>query len=101
MLAPILLIHQVVNMEKTNFFNHHLVDTGENYFEHFLFAFVTALWIMLTSVILICHAFFPFFFRLTASNSIRKINEVMQKRRDLLMARIDARSQDKKSAEDK
>ncbi|MFK5283229.1 DUF6356 family protein, partial [Lacticaseibacillus paracasei] len=29
-------------MKKVNFFNRHLSQTGENYFEHFLFAFTTA-----------------------------------------------------------
>ncbi len=80
-------------MEKTNFFNRHLVETGENYFEHFLFAFATAMWILLTGVILIIHAFFPFLFRVTSSSSIKKVSEVMQKRRGVLMDRIAARSE--------
>ncbi len=81
-------------MKKTNFFNRHLVETGENYFEHFLFAFATSMWILLTGVILVIHAFFPFLFRVTASSSIRKVSEVMQKRRDVLTNRIDARSKE-------
>lgn len=81
-------------MEKTNFLNRHLVETGENYFEHFLFAFAISMWILLTGVVLICHAIFPFLFRVTASSSIRKVNEVMQKRREVLMSRIEAREKE-------
>ena len=81
-------------MKKSNFFNRHLVESGENYFEHFLFAFATSMWILLTGVILICHAFFPFLFRVTASSSIRKVNEVMQKRRDMLADRVEARAKE-------
>lgn len=84
-------------MEKTNFFNCHLVETGENYFEHFLFAFAMALWILLTGIILLCHAFFPFLFRVTASSSVKKVYEVMQKRRDVLMERIEARAKQSKA----
>ncbi len=87
-------------MKKTNFFNRHLVDTGENYFEHFLFAFTTAMWIIITGVILIIHAFFPFLFRVTASSSIKKVSEVMQKRRDVLMKRIEDRTQGNLDDED-
>ncbi len=79
-------------MEKVNFFNRHLVQTGENYFEHFLFAFAMAMWILLTGFILIVHAFCPFLFRLTASSSIKKLHEVMHKRRDHLISRINSTS---------
>lgn len=81
-------------MEKINFFNRHLVETGENYFEHFLFAFATAMWILLTGAILIIHSFCPFLFCVTSSSSIKKVNEVMQRRRDVLAARIAARKQE-------
>lgn len=78
-------------MKNTNFFNRHLVDTGENYFEHFLFAFSMAMWILLTGMVLVIHAFFPFFFRLTSSSSIKKVAEVMEKRRMALIERIEGR----------
>lgn len=67
-------------MKKTNFFNNHLVETGENYLEHFIFASTTALWIFVASLILISHAIFPFIFTTTTSANIKKINERMQKR---------------------
>ncbi len=74
-------------MKNINFFNRHLNQTGENYFEHFLFAFATAMWIGMVSLFLVCHAIFPFVFTLTASSNIKKINEVLQKRLDVLMKR--------------
>jgi hypothetical protein len=74
-------------MKKINFFNRHLNQTGENYFEHFLFAFSAAIWIGAVSIFLFCHAIFPFAFTLTASSNIKKINEVMQKRLAMLLAR--------------
>ena len=87
-------------MEKANFFNHHLVESGENYFEHFLFAFTTAMWILLTGVIMICHAIFPSFFTTTGSSNIKKINELMQKRKEMLMARIELRLKQKAAGEE-
>lgn len=81
-------------MKKTSFLNRHLIETGENYFEHFLFAFTTSLWLAVASVILCCHSIFPFIFTTTTSKHIRKINEVMQKRVGMLMER-----REKKAAE--
>lgn len=74
-------------MKKIHFFNRHLIETGEDYFEHFVFAATTALWIMMTSMVLISHAFFPFLFTTTTSSNIRKINERMQRRVAALLAR--------------
>lgn len=74
-------------MKKTNFLNCHLVETGENYFEHFLFAFLISMWLLITSVILFFHAIVPCSFTFTASNSIKKANEVMQKRAQKLLDR--------------
>ena len=67
-------------MTKINFFNKHLVEAGEGYLEHFIFASVTSLWIVMASVILMLHAIFPFIFTTTTSANIKKINERMQKR---------------------
>ena len=67
-------------MKKTNFFNRHLVENGENFFEHFLFSFAIACWLFVTVLVLICHAIFPSVFSFTASRNVKKINEVMQKR---------------------
>lgn len=74
-------------MKRTNFFNRHLIETGENYFEHFLFAFIVSMWLFLTSIVLLCHTICPFIFQITASSNVKKINEVMQKRAQKLMDR--------------
>ncbi|OFW81355.1 MAG: hypothetical protein A2887_00980 [Alphaproteobacteria bacterium RIFCSPLOWO2_01_FULL_40_26] len=75
-------------MKKTNFLNRHLIETGENYFEHFLFAFTTALWLIMTGLILLCHAIFPFIFTISASKHVKKINLVMQRRREMFNNRF-------------
>jgi len=74
-------------MKKTNFLNRHLTETGENYLEHFLFAFTTAMWLCMASLILFTHSIFPFLFTTTTSKHVRKINEVMSKRVAMLMER--------------
>lgn len=75
-------------MKKPNFLTRHLKETGENYFEHFLFGFATAMWLALASLILFIHSFFPFIFTISASKHVKKINEVMQKRVAMLLERI-------------
>lgn len=74
-------------MKKTNFLDRHLTETGENYFEHFLFAFTTSMWLALASFILCCHAIFPFIFTTSTSKHVKRINVVMQKRVEMLMER--------------
>ena len=87
-------------MEKVNFFNRHLVESGENFFEHFLFAFTTSMWVLLTGLILLCHAIFPPCFTVTASSNMKKINELMQKRREMLMEKIAMRAKQKAAGEE-
>lgn len=70
-----------------NFFTRHLRESGENYFEHFLFTFTTSLWLIGTGLVLLCHAIFPFIFVFIASGNIKKINQVMQKRIEFLIER--------------
>ena len=84
-------------MKKTNFLNRHLVETGENYFEHFLFAFTTSMWLGLACLILCCHAFFPFLFTTSTSKHVKKINQVMQKRVEMLFARRKEKAEEKNS----
>ena len=67
-------------MKKTNFFTRHLEESGEGYLEHFLFTFSTAIWLLITGLVLLCHAIFPFTFVFVASSNVKKINQVMQKR---------------------
>jgi len=74
-------------MKNVNFFNRHLTETGENYFEHFLFAFTTSMWLLMASLILCCHAILPFIFTTNTSKHVKKINQVMQKRVEMLMER--------------
>ena len=74
-------------MKKINFLNRHLSETGENYFEHFLFAFTTAMWLTLAALILFCHAIFPPIFTTNTSKHVKKINVIMQKRIEMLMER--------------
>jgi hypothetical protein len=70
-----------------NYFTRHLRESGENYFEHFLFTFSTAFWLMGTGLVLLCHAIFPFMFVFKASGNVKKINQVMQKRIEFLNER--------------
>lgn len=74
-------------MTEVNFFNKHLVEAEEGYLEHFIFAAVTALWILMAAITLILHAIFPFIFTTTTSANIKKINERMQKRAMVLTER--------------
>ncbi|MSP33869.1 MAG: hypothetical protein EXR06_03075 [Rickettsiales bacterium] len=67
-------------MTKVNFFNKHLVEAGEGYLEHFIFAAVTSLWIVMAGIILMFHAIFPCILTTATSDNIKKINERMQKR---------------------
>lgn len=69
---------------KKNFLNRHLIETGENYFEHFLFSFVLSMWVFLISIAFLFHTIFPFFCMNTASKNIKKLNEVMEKRANKL-----------------
>ncbi len=79
--------------KEVNFFNRHLTETGENYFEHFLFAFSTAMWLLYAALILLVHAIMPFFFTVSASKHIRRINQIMQKRLEILFMRRDQNKQ--------
>lgn len=74
-------------MKKINFLNRHLSETGENYLEHFLFAFSIAMWTLVAGIIFLFHAIFPFVFTIGGSWHIKKINEVVQKRFQFLSQR--------------
>lgn len=74
-------------MGKDNLFTRHLNQAGEKYFEHFLFAFSIALWLIFTAFSLMIHAILPFLFVFTGSNNINKINQLLQKRRNQLEER--------------
>lgn len=67
-------------MKKGNLFTRHLKEVEEGYFEHFLFAFSIACWIIILGVMHLIHSIFPFIFAKNASKNIQKIATVMQKR---------------------
>lgn len=73
--------------KNSGFFTRHLEESKEGYLEHFLYTFSTALWLLITGLVLLCHAIFPFFFVLIASKNVKKINQVMQKRSSFLTDR--------------
>ncbi len=70
----------MIVMKRGNFFTKHLKEVGENYFEHFLFAFTIAWWILFGGLIHLIHSIFPFFFPRVTAKHIKKINAVMQRR---------------------
>ncbi len=74
-------------MKKINFFNRHLIETGESYFEHFLFAFAMALWLVAVSLITIFHSIVPCVFTATTSKNIKKVSEIMHRRVEALLKR--------------
>lgn len=73
--------------KRSNFFNRHLLEIGETYFEHLLFLFAISIWLISAGIILFIHAFLPFLFEVNASKHIKKINSVMQQRNQSLMKR--------------
>lgn len=73
---------------KRNFFNRHINDSGETYFEHFLFSASIALWIIYIGIMHLIHSIFPFIFATKAGKNIKKINDIMQKRYDYMIKKI-------------
>lgn len=71
-------------MKKITFLNRHLKDSKETYFEHFIFSFTAALWLILAGITLAVHSIFPFAFIAKTSRHVKKINRVMQKRSSIL-----------------
>ncbi len=66
-----------------SFLTNHLKEANENYFEHFLFAFSLAWWIIISGIIHLVHSIFPFLFPRVAVKYIRKINSIMQRRLEI------------------
>jgi len=62
-------------------FTEHPKSIGENYWQHFRFAFHISLECIKISVLAFIHAIFPFLFLTTASDRLEKIWEAIQKRR--------------------
>ena len=88
-------------MKKVNFLNRHLIDSNETYFEHFIFSFTAALWLVLAGVILALHSIFPFSFIASTSKHVKKINRIMQRRVAILTREKDGASKNQEEESDK
>lgn len=76
-------------MKKKNFFSRHIKESGESYFEHFLFSASIACWIIYIGFMHLIHSIFPFLFATKAGKNIKKINDIMQKRYEHMIKKID------------
>tara|TARA_X000000368_G_C22895548_1_gene651694 strand:+ start:359 stop:583 length:225 start_codon:yes stop_codon:yes gene_type:complete len=65
-----------------NIFKDHLNKVGENYFEHFLKAFGFGIKLMLISLRVFIHAIFPWCFEHSTSDRIKKLNDILQDRKN-------------------
>ena len=65
-----------------NIFKDHLNKVGETYFEHFLKAFGFGIKLMLISLRVFIHAIFPWCFEHSASDRIKKLNDILQDRKN-------------------
>ncbi len=63
-----------------NIFTKHPNKIGESYVQHFFKACMFSIKLVLISVKVFIHAIFPFLFENSASDSINKINNILQKR---------------------
>lgn len=62
-------------------FKEHPDSVGENYFQHFAFAFHISLMSAKISIIAFIHAVLPFLFLNNASNELEKLIETIKNRR--------------------
>ena len=69
-------------MKINNPIKQHLIDTDENYIEHFSFAFKNGSRLILVASALIIHSVLPCFFKTTASKNVSKMNEIFNDRRN-------------------
>lgn len=58
----------------------HLDEVGENYLQHFFFALRIALILFITSLLVLLHAIFPFWFKQTGSNVIKGLYDLLENR---------------------
>ena len=67
-----------------NYFNHHLNDVGESYFQHLRHAIGFAATMAVGSIVCLIHALCPFLFRKTGSTIISKMyHDMVTHRNDL------------------
>jgi hypothetical protein len=65
-----------------NIFKDHPNKVGETYFEHFLKAFGFGIKLMLISLRVFIHAIFPWCFEHSTSDRIKKLNDILQDRKN-------------------
>ena len=65
-----------------NIFNNHPNSLGESYFQHLLKSISFGLKLIVIAFYSFVHAIFPFFFTNKVSNSITKLNKILQNRKD-------------------
>ena len=65
-----------------NLFKDHPKSVGETYFQHFLKSCNFGIKLILIAGRVFIHAIFPWCFEHSVSDRIRKLNDVLQKRRD-------------------
>ena len=65
-----------------NIIKDHLNKVGETYFEHFLKAFGFGIKLMLISLRVFIHAIFPWCFEHSTSDRIKKLNDILQDRKN-------------------
>ena len=65
-----------------NIFKDHPNKVGETYFEHFLKSFGFGIKFMLISLRVFIHAIFPWCFEHSTSDRIKKLNDILQDRKN-------------------
>ncbi len=65
-----------------NFFKEHPNSVGETYFQHFLKSCSFGIKLLLIAIRAFVHAIFPWCFEHSASDSISKLNDVLQSRKN-------------------
>ncbi len=63
-------------------FTKHPSSVGENYSQHFLKALGYSFYSLYTSFIFFLHAFLPFLYKTKGSDRIKKLNSILQARRN-------------------
>ena len=63
-----------------NIFTNHPNKIGESYFKHFIKGISFSLKLITISLKVFVHAIFPFIFENSASDKIRELNDILQKR---------------------
>ena len=65
-----------------NIFKDHPNSVGETYFEHFLKSFIFGMKLIFIALGAFVHAIFPWCFEHRTSDRIKKLNDILQSRKD-------------------